>query len=386
MLPRLLPKLGKASEADKRELYNQLSSQKDSKGATYADLWKKFVSDQAALTGPNAVAGTKAELYNRFATSIEGSRIPLFRPLSDYWNTKMASRQEQAAGGVGHGIGVLGLDELRSGVSSNSSDQSAYAKEQRVAGNDSQPGIPGVGKYVEGKGYATASGAYSKGITANAGGGGLDTEVKTDPDSGNDVITSGPQSVDVSTKTFRPKYEYQAGEDDIKKSEFDNVQSDALFEAFSWVPAGNGLGPHNRLNALNEQNNLMRFGQESMYQPRREEVIGGTHPMPTPWHDSLTLSELEAIYLQRVGREVIERRTEESIRRAPVHVLDDDYDNQPSYKGLPRQAVGPTVFKTVVDNARDFLPWRDPSGFYMNADRYTDSRAGTYNSQKRRRL
>lgn len=253
--------------------------------------------------------------------------------------------------------------------SSSIPSTSSYAKAQQTASDAERTfagerPLPVVGTEIPGLGVVGAGGQLNRGIVTNVGGGILDTELKTD-DKG-DYVSQGPKDVQTATKTLRPKFDIAGGED-VRPNAADNLQSDALFEAFSWVPDGYGLGPYNNLHLLNKQNDQLRFGMESLYQPRMYQEYNPPRHMPRPFADDLSLQELEMEYARRVGISMMETQSVESQQRKPTNVLMDDYNANPSSQDLPRQVHGVSPYDTVIDTYRRYLPARDPSGLRMNA-------------------
>ena len=224
-------------------------------------------------------------------------------------------------------------------------------------------------------GTVSATGALTRGIVRNMGGGEVDTEV----DSGvnGDTIIRGSQSVNTSTKTLRPSFVIAGGEH-VKPDEESNMQSNALFESFSWVPDGNGLGPSNQLHLQNKQNDVFRFGMEQLSHPRRLEETGMPHPVPAQWMDAMPTQNIVQSMKLDAGMEAIKEEAIAFQTSNPIYVLDNDYNNSTSSKHLPRQQAGPSPFEGVVDNYRNFLPSYDPSGMIMDSLGYQDNYSGTW--------
>jgi hypothetical protein len=236
-----------------------------------------------------------------------------------------------------------------------------------------------VGEYVPGLGVVTAGGKLSKGITEKVGGAPLATKLAADEKG--DYISQGPQSVDTAKPTLRPKLP-TAGAEDVRPDPEDNLQSDALFEAFSWVPDGYGQGPNNALHLQNKQNDQLRFGQEQLAQPRAD--IPMTMPRPTPyqWAESMSLNDISEAYVTKIGMEILNQRAVKAQKTNPIEVLHSDYNQFPSSSDLPRHP-GPSPYQPVINNLEQFLPARDPSGVRMNALRMEDTRRGTFGYRRR---
>lgn len=238
-----------------------------------------------------------------------------------------------------------------------------------------------AGQVIPGLGTVGAGGQLTRGITQNVGGGNLATIVSSN-DAG-DYVSQGPQSVEVAKQTLRPKFVVAGGED-VRPSIQEDGQSNAIFESFSIVPDGYGLGPENRLHLLNKQNDVMRFGAEKLYEPRVDAPIAPARPIPAQWKESMSLQELEEAYATKIGMELLKARGISLVERNPIGVLEDDMNMIPSSKGLPRQERGPSPFMPSIFNLEDFLPARDPPGMQMNSLLGSDTLRGTLGYRRKR--
>lgn len=157
-----------------------------------------------------------------------------------------------------------------------------------------------------------------------------------------DIIGSGPQTVDNSTPTLRANYQL-AGYDDVKQSDIGDQQSNAIFETFSWVPDGYGLGPSNRIHQLNKQHDFIRYGTERLYQPRKFSPANYPHGNQSRWQDDLPLSTINTSF-DRLIKNKHSAEVVKSITRAnPLIVHEgDEWDMSPSTKGLPRRKIQAT--------------------------------------------
>lgn len=363
---KLYPQLKRAPLKYMKELYRKAQE------AGFSDTLKSEIARQE---DPSVVkARTRDEFYSALATKI-ATKETITGSIQDTWNDKMATAYEAE---VGTGKSFT-LDTIDAKVPWTPTPGSLFDQQQAavVDANNAR-----VGQYVSGVGIKNVDGTFGRGATTNAGGGKLDTQVAIDETgTGGDIISQGPRSVNTATKTLRPKLDIAGGED-VRPSYADNLQSDALFESFSWVPDGYGLGEHNRLHLQNRQNDSLRFGMERMSQPRRYELTDMPHAEPSGWLNSMTLGQIEQLYVEKVGREMMERQAMDYETEAPSRVLNNDFNRMPSYKGLPRQSQGPSPYQVVADNLQQLLPARDPAGYHMNALPYQDSRAGTYGMRR----
>jgi hypothetical protein len=159
---------------------------------------------------------------------------------------------------------------------------------------------------------------------------------------GGDVITSGPKSTRVDTNTLRARYMI-AGYDDVKSGELGDAQSNALFETFSWVPDGYGLGPKNRLHMLNKQHDLIRFGTEMLYQPRMYEEQNIPHAEQEMWQNELPIRTIDRSFADMLDVVQSQKIAESITRNTPMMVHDpDEWNVDASSKGLHRRNVQTT--------------------------------------------
>lgn len=231
------------------------------------------------------------------------------------------------------------------------------------------------GSYIPGLGVVGAGGVLTKGTTRNVGGGLLDTEIKSGPDG--DYVAKGPRSVEVATKTLRSKF-VLAGQQTLQATyETKGPISDTQFEAFSWVPAGYGNGPMNALHLQNVQNDQLRFGMEPLYQPRPEshrDLPFGTFPRDIEHRD---LDQLAYDFNTIISEREAMDDTQDLLYQKPIVVLDDDYNNIPSSKRLPRN-VGKlgSIYLPVDNNYTGFRSPNDPPTF-LQQNTFQDSSAST---------
>lgn len=244
---------------------------------------------------------------------------------------------------------------------------------------EARAGTAVPGTRYSGLGTMNARGELARGITSNLGGGTVDTQVEST--SKGDVVTIGSQSVNTAQKTLRGSFVVVGGEH-VKPDEATNLQSDVLFEAFSWVPDGYGLGPNNNLHLQNKQNDHIRFGMNPLSVPRRLEDTNGVKPPPDKWQEALddgdVLKELVDLY----GMDELANHGVAMHQSNPIKVLDHDYNNYPSYKQLPRQVTGPSPFAPTIDNINAYLPATDPPGQVMDHLEFQDTLTGTFGSRR----
>lgn len=231
------------------------------------------------------------------------------------------------------------------------------------------------GDYVPGLGQVSSTGAVTKGLTQNVGGGEIDTQIDTESAKG-DVVSVGPLSANVATKTMRASFQIAGGEE-VRPDFEENLQSDALFEAFSWVPDGYGQGPNNQLHNMNKQNEAFRFGMAPLSLPRMAVDTNMTHEVPDKWSESMPDRMITQLLAEQYGEGILMEEGFLAQEQAPLRVLDNDYNRFPSHKNLPRQHVGPSPFEPVVDNTELYYPSYDPSPMVMASTGFHDSMTGT---------
>jgi len=219
---------------------------------------------------------------------------------------------------------------------------------------------------AEGMGTFNAlTGSFMRsGEQTNAGGGTVDTQTGTDADLG-DVVTLGPRSTQTGKKTLRPKMPL-AGGDSVKGSAMEEGMSNALFEAFSYVPEGYGLGPSNPLHHLNIHNDFIRFGVGNLAEPRSMDPANGIKDDLPMWSNDQPAQFMKAQVMDE-AKDVVEGAKElEKQEQQPMSFVEDseDYSAEPSSQALPR--MKPTPYETVYNNVRTFLPSTSPAGLFLS--------------------
>jgi len=313
----------------------------------------------------NEIASTNNSFnkYTADGTDPNDNEIPRAETLKDWWNT------------TGESLRAGRQDYTHSTIDPKLDTDKAPAGTNAFTGEASDP-TKGYtpGSYVEGLGIVGAGGKLSKGLTTNVGGGDIDTEIEKTQKG--DVVGKGPQSVNVATKTLRPSFVIAGGED-VRPDEQANLQSDALFEAFSWVPDGYGLGPDNNLHLMNKQNDALRYGMGPLSMPRQLVDTNMPHACPMQWSEAMPESMVDQFLEEQEGLDMLIDIGFASQLENPLRVLDHDYNNFPSFKTLPRQLEGPSPFQPVVDNTEQYWPATDPSGHLMDTLGFQDSMSGT---------
>ena len=235
--------------------------------------------------------------------------------------------------------------------------------------------VPGT--YIPGLGTVSATGQLGRGLTQNLGGGELDTRVGTNRQG--DFIQQGSASVDTSTKSIRPHL-YIAGGESVRPDDEANLQSDALFEAFSWVPDGHGLGPSNALHLQNKQNEHLRFGMNPLSLPRTEADYAHPRMMRTQFWERMEDRQILDLVATDIGQEYLQEMGVKAQEKTPIHVLDNDYNAFHSSKLLKRRT--PVPLETVVDNQDPYMPAYDPAPAVMQHGGYQDNLSATFKRRK----
>lgn len=245
-------------------------------------------------------------------------------------------------------------------------------------------------------GQARGSGEFSRYRpmrlgTMNPGGGMTDTEVTSsgpgkstrDPYTGSrvqgDVVTRGAMTVPTATKTLRSKMAIaDPGYEAVRTSPYETLQNDVLFEAFSWVPEGFGLGPNNALHQLNKAHDALRYGMEQLYQPRADSPSNPPHGQQPAWQNSMPVPAIMGEFENRVRKKVSKLLVKRKAESTPVVRLDDEYNLLPSSKALPRNVRGPSLLQPVTNNLR-IMKDRFPSAPALSSRRMRGTLRGTWN-------
>ena len=387
LIPTLFRIKGGLSEEDRRELFSLHGQQ----WAKIMDVYNKEITDKDAseITSYGAylkkIQGLMKErsIPLGFGTTLSDGNVDnmssWLQYVTDTWDTTGAQMRKGRGGADRSGEMVANvLDHAQALPDPNTNE--AYTGKKRMLNGV----VIAQGNVVPGMGVVTNMGGFSRGITQNAAGADLDTQVEGVEGAG-DRIAVGPLSVDTATRDLRPSFVIAGGEE-VRPDYEENLQSDALFEAFSWVPDGYGLGPSNSLHLQNKQNDAFRFGMEEMCQPRRMEEHGFTHEPPLAWADALPIPTTIEFMKQHYGNMYLGQQSAPYLVQNPIHVLDDDYRRQSSFKELPRQVYGPSPMELVVHNEQQYMQAYDPPGAVMSHFGYQDIYSGTWNDRREHTL
>jgi len=248
-------------------------------------------------------------------------------------------------------------------------------------GDGSGPGPVGLGKLMKDALPGTGAGTGTKntefgnlnpltgnfvrpGEQLNAGGGVVDTQVGADADLG-DKISLGPRSVQTAKKTLRPKQPI-AGEESVKATAVEEAKSNVIFESFSIVPPGHGLGPENTLEKMNQANDFIRFGIEPLAYPRANDPDNGIKDEVRKWSENQPKPMI--VDEMKQDEEKVTTATKEVVRQIhqPDSIIEDgpDMQREPSSQTLPRPRATP--YTTIYNNKRLFLPSTTPCGLFLS--------------------
>lgn len=181
---------------------------------------------------------------------------------------------------------------------------------------------------------------------------------------GSDLVTSGNKNIDESTPSLRPQF-FMSAAADIIPSEYEQVKSDVLFDMFSVVPPGYGLGADNKLFVENERNKYYNYWRKPMYAPRDwDGPEMGIKPAPWQFQPTISDARLNTAFNKIATRlDSIKELINHQQARA-VDTLPDDNNALPSSQGLPRK-ISP--FEPTINNYGTMLPTHDPAGVHMNS-------------------
>jgi len=309
-------------------------------------------------TAPN-----KADVLNEFMKPTNTFGSAFDQEFADYMD--QSGRGQQAA-----------AEQARGEYKGTDGKTGSIPKGKDPKSDGSTGGPAGLGSLAQ-KAAATAVGESGMGTlnpltgnfmrqgeSHNAGGGTVDTRTGTDANLG-DIIDLGPRSTQTGKKTLRPKIPL-AGGDAVKGTAVEEETSNALFEAFSYVPDGFSLGPSNPLHHLNVNNDFMRFGVGQLAEPRSIDPENGIKDEVPTWSNDQPVPLITAQVAADAKDAVEGANAVAKQEQHPMSFIEDgdDYNVQPSSQALPRPH--PTPYQTVYDNHRTFLPSTSPCGLFLS--------------------
>ena len=179
-----------------------------------------------------------------------------------------------------------------------------------------------------------------------------------------DTMTRKSGTVIANKNTLRVNEIELAGSGPLITDTEEKMKNNMLFEGFSYVPPGNSLGPHNRLNNLNYQNAMTRFGMGQLSMPRNYEPYCGPHQQPQQFYESVSPAQ--------VISDILHKRAEDNLNQMAIYQqlvrpegqLNFNYNTQVSSQGLRRSL--PAKTQPVINALREYLPAFDRSGVRTN--------------------
>lgn len=367
-------------KARKTSMYNIYRSYLKRRGTSLntADLSLSWtLANKSKAENEEVIHGSFTEEYERISNDLnKGGGGPPDRSdildalvKSDFSSTieqEFADYQKQS--GLGE---QAAADISRNEYKTTDGKRASLPTGSNPTGNGSGSGPAGLGSFVK-SGIPDGMGTKNpltgnfvrSGESFNAGGGIVDTRVSSDADTG-DQISLGPGSTKTGTKTLRPKFP-MAGEDSVKGTVVEEATSNVVFEAFSVVPPGHGLGPNNTLDKLNQSVDFLRFGVGPLSLPRSADPEYGIKSEIMTWEND----QAEQFIVAQVKNEAnaameAAGEAEHQVRNPETFIEDGpDINVTPSSQALPRSR--PTPYTTVYDNRRLFLPSTTPSGLFLS--------------------
>ena len=160
------------------------------------------------------------------------------------------------------------------------------------------------------------------------------------------------------------------GDNDLMRTERQQVEGDVNFDMFSVVRDGFGLGELNSLHLQNEAwENQIRF-QEPLFEPRAP-VIGaeqGAYPSPLVWRDVQSKNVMQYGQRQYDQRLANAEAYIRSVRGGSNNILPDDLNSVRSSKGLKRKMPSPMM--PIVDNHMYWRKEKNPEPRVFNHKKF----------------
>lgn len=160
---------------------------------------------------------------------------------------------------------------------------------------------------------------------------------------GGDAFVSAKESHNSSTDTLRPLFGV-APANGVIPSARAQIQSDVLFNDFSIVAPGNGLGVTNKMFLMEEMREKKIVYREPLAEPRKYDgPTDGVVPPPLKWQNEITRRDRNTIAAQAVAEASAAVLLEARAGAGSLNILGDDFGmlQRVSDKGLKRQAESP---------------------------------------------
>jgi len=155
-----------------------------------------------------------------------------------------------------------------------------------------------------------------------------------------------------------------ASKSDVIPTPQRQLQSDVLFDMFSVVPPGFGLGQTNKLFVENEQRDAF-YRYTNNFFPRADDgPPTGVTSAPWQWQDNIPKSVLATFVNEQLTTFEQQRVMLASVTDKTARTLPGDVNVQKSSRGLVRP---PGFLRPVITNHEPLVPVSEPAGLYLNS-------------------
>jgi hypothetical protein len=158
-----------------------------------------------------------------------------------------------------------------------------------------------------------------------------------------DAFVSAKESHNSSTDTLRPLFGV-APANGVIPSVREQIQSDVLFNDFSIVAPGHGLGVTNKMFLMEEMRDKKIVYREPLAEPRKYDgPTDGVVPPPLKWQNEITRHDRGILAAQAIAEASAGVLLEARAGAGSLNVLGDDFGmfQRVSDKGLKRYAESP---------------------------------------------
>ncbi len=178
-----------------------------------------------------------------------------------------------------------------------------------------------------------------------------------------DQIVDSKRSMDRSKDTLRTLFG-EANAEDVIPSKHDQIQSDIMFDSFSTVLPGWGLGMNNKMFLMEEEHEDKIIGAAPMSWPRQDiGPLGGSDTMPVVWKSSISEYNRRKIRNARIKNDMLASLLEQRVGNGSLNILGDDagFLRSISDRGLPRDKE--SCLEPVVITSAPWKPAKVPCGY-----------------------
>ena len=178
-----------------------------------------------------------------------------------------------------------------------------------------------------------------------------------------DVLVSSKQSMDTSTDTLRTLYK-EANPQDVIPTKEEQILSDIMFDSFSTVLPGWGLGMQNKMFLMEEEREEKILYAEPMYEPRPDiGPVSAPDVIPPEWRPSMSKRNRQKDAQERIRDQMLASILEQRTGSGSLNILGDDagFLRSTSDRGLPRDKE--SCFEPIVVNAAPWQPVKVPCGY-----------------------